>query len=599
MAKKNLSRARTPAATGHSLEEAQSPRLGMRSQLPTLASISEAMGTDKSPKEILRLILQAANSITRASSASLMLLVPGTDVLRVEVAEGFKDKSIYKTRLRVGQGVTGWVAETGVPLRLGNVTKDERYIRVQKGLRSELAVPMKIGGHIIGVISVDSTRLNHFTPEDEELLIALAAHSSRVIQSTQLHEETRRRAAELELLIEAGRVLAGTLDLKEVLGKLVELTATYWQAPMASVYLVGTDDRTLTLAAVHGGTAAFREQPPFEPEGSLLGKVLSGPDEVVAFESLSGSAHLALFPEDVGALFAAPLAVQKKRLGVLCVYGAHGRTFTSDEKRLLAGLARQASLAIENAHAYRGMQGAEEALRNAEKSNLLVEMASGLAHEIRNPLTSIKILVDSLARIPTGAVEAANDLAVVRKQIERLEQIVASYLESARAHASRMEHKLLDLNTVVEEALLLLATSGHEGLRMDCALHAQELRVDGDATQLSQAVYNLVLNAIQAVGQQPRASGNGRGRIDVRSGTRDHSREVFLEVADDGPGLTERVKERLFQPFVTTKEQGVGLGLSIVKRIVEAHHGRLEVESPRKDQGKGARFVIALPAAQG
>ena len=93
--------------------------------------------------------------------------------------------------------------------------------------------------------------------------------------------------------------------------------------------------------------------------------------------------------------------------------------------------------------------------------------------------------------------------------------------------------------------------------------------------------------------------GNGRGRIEIRSWSRPERKEVFFEVSDDGPGLTERVKERLFQPFVTTKEQGVGLGLSIVKRIVESHGGRLEVESPRKDMGKGARFVVALPEAKG
>ena len=118
-----------------------------------------------------------------------------------------------------------------------------------------------------------------------------------------------------------------------------------------------------------------------------------------------------------------------------------------------------------------------------------------------------------------------------------------------------------------------------------------ELSVRGDSTQLSQVVYNLVLNAIQAVDK--------RGRVCVRTKLLSNSpsgRDAVLEIADDGPGLAEKVQQKLFQPFVTTKKSGVGLGLSIVKRIVESHGGRLEVESPRKDIGRGALFRVSLPS---
>jgi len=571
-------------------------------RVSSLTTISEAMGTDKSPKEILQLILKSAFSITRATSASLMLLEPGTDILRVEVAEGFKDKSIFKTRLRVGQGVTGWVAETGVPLRVGNVTKDPRYVRVQRGLRSELAVPLKIGGKIIGVISCDSSRLNHFTPEDEALVISLAAHSARVIQTTRLYEETRRRAEELGLLIEAGQALAGTLDPQQVLASLVKLTASFYKSPVTAVHLVSDDGKALMLGATHGGTDAWRTQGSVPIEDALVGQALVGPDEPVVLEDLDKQATdprlLAQLPEGARCVLAAPLIAKRKALGVLCVYVPCDRRFTKDERRLLAGLAAQASLAIENASAHRKMLAAEEALRGAEKSTLLAEMASGLAHEIRNPLTSIKLLVDSMVRAKAILPEASNDAQMIQRQIERLEKIVGSYLDTARQHVSRMQHKAVDLNAVIEESLLLLATSSHEGLRMDCALHPEELRVEGDPTQLSQAVYNLVLNAIQAVGQHMKAKpGNGRGRITVSSGRNAEAKTVFFAVADDGPGLAPEVQERLFQPFVTTKEQGVGLGLSIVKRITEAHGGTLEVESPRADLGRGARFKVVLPAS--
>ncbi len=573
--------------------------------LSTLTPISEALGADKSPSEVLQLILKAAHSITRASTASLMLTEPGTDILRVKAAEGFKDDSIYKTDLIIGQGVTGWVAETGVPLRLGNVTADPRYIRVQRGLRSELAVPLKIRGQVIGVISVDSTRLDHFSPEDEVLLLSLAAHSARVIQTMRLHEETHRRADELRLLIEAGRVLTSTLDQGQVLLKLVKMTAEFWRAPMVAVYLASEDGKLLSLAAVHGGSPSTREQPGQALKTSYLRETLRGHKDTVVIENLRESmppeqyeSLLISRDQPAGTLLAAPLMAKKRALGVLCVYDRKGRTFTLDERRLLAGLSTSAALAIENAHVHRRILEAEESLRDAEKTNLLVEMAGGLAHEIRNPLTSIKILNEALVKSMTLSEEDSNDVRMVQRQVERLESIVNGFLDSARAHAAVMRQDILDLNSCVDETLMLLATSADEGTRMTCGLHKGKLLVKGDLTQLSQVVYNLVLNAIQAVAQQ--GQGKARGRVEIRTGkTEEVPGRVFFEVLDEGPGLPDKVQERLFQPFVTTKDGGVGLGLSIVRRIVKAHDGSLEIESPREGMDHGACFRMLLPEAPG
>lgn len=566
----------------------------------SIRSISEALGADASPKEILGLIVQAAHSITRASTASLMLIEPGTDCLRVEVAEGFKDRRIFKTRLRVGQGVTGWVAETGEPLRLGNVTKDARYVRVQRGLRSELAVPLKIRGRVIGVISCDSTRLNHFSPEDEDLLRSLAAQSARVIHTTQLYQESQRRTKELSLLIEAGQSLGQSLDVEQVLTKLVELSAKFWRASVAAVFLADDEGEQLRLAAAYGGSDAIRALQPVPAQGTLLGKLIGGTGEVLRVDDPAAqwgdASGEVLRAEGLAKLLAAPLAAKGHVLGVLCLFGGAKQVFDDDQRRLLAGLARTAAMALENARVHRRVLKTEEALRKAEKLSLLVELAAGLAHEIRNPLTSVKILVESLAKHTDLADEAGDDVSMIRRQVERLESIVEEYLASARAHASAPRRDPVSLNAVVSEALLLLAGAADEGTRLVSEQPDDELMVYGDATQLNQAVYNLVLNAIQALAQAAREEKRGRGTVAVRTG-REGARIVF-EVADDGPGIAPEVKQRLFQPFVSNKQKGVGLGLTIVKRIVEAHDGTLEVESPRQDLGRGARFRVLLPAAE-
>jgi|SRR5579862_1887286 len=563
-----------------------------RVDMASLTPIAEALGADKSPKEVLELILKAAFSITRATSASLML-IDDEDNLRVEVAEGFKDKRIFQTRLKVGQGITGWVAESGVPRRLGNVKKDPLYIAVQQNLRSELAVPMKIGGRIIGVISVDSARLNHFTSEDEALLTSLAAQSARVIQSTRLYEEARRRADELELLGEVARGLSSSLDLREVLARAVELTGKVCRAEIVSVFLLNEAGTDFDMAACHGGSDEYRSQPRVPVAGSLLGRVILA-GKALSFEDVQ-SENNGLLSLDAGvrSLLAVPLVAKESPLGVLCVFGGPRKRFDDHDLSLLENLALSSALAIDNARAHRHMLEAEETLRRAEKHSMLGELAAGLAHEIRNPLTSIKMLFGTIYKSEKFSDNAQQDAEMIVKQIARLEAIVEGFLNTARQQVAPSEMTTVDFNATVDESMLLLASSASEGTRLTIDLCDGELPVRGDATQLSQVVYNLVLNAIQAVEK--------RGRVSVRTKVNKAAKgagcEAILEVADDGPGLAEKVQLKLFQPFVSTKKTGVGLGLSIVKRIVESHGGRLEVESPRRDIGRGALFRALLPAA--
>jgi GAF domain-containing protein len=321
---------------------------------------------------------------------------------------------------------------------------------VQRNLRSELAVPLKVRGRVIGVISVDSTRLNHFTAEDEALLVSLAAHSARVIETTRLLEEARRRAEERSLLLDSSRVLAGTLDFQQVLDRLAEMTARFWRAPISAVYLVSEDGKQLALAACHGGTAEFRKLTPLAVAATLLGRVLHGHAESVTVEDLSAEvsppAQPVLAAAGLASLMAVPLVSQSRPLGVLCVFSGERKQFGKDAQSLLAGLARSAALAIENAQAHRRTVTLEERLRDAEKSALMIELAAGLAHEIRNPLTSIRILFDSLVQAARGVKPepgstVAEDAGMLKRQFDRLEQIVENYLSQARARAAALDRK--------------------------------------------------------------------------------------------------------------------------------------------------------------
>lgn len=229
-----------------------------------------------------------------------------------------------------------------------------------------------------------------------------------------------------------------------------------------------------------------------------------------------------------------------------------------------------------------------ETLR-AEQLAAVGQLAAGMAHEIRNPLTAIKMIVQSAAEDPAGEGVAGRDLTVVYEQILRLEKSIQTFLDFARP--ARSEPVRFDLNQAARDSLELLAAQARrQQVRLESRIPSTPTGVLGDAEQLRQVIVNLVVNAIDA---QP-DGGQVRLQIERLAADASHAETALLTVADDGPGLPESLADRIFEPFVSTKETGVGLGLSICRRIVELHGGR--IVAGRSPEG-GARFEIRLPLA--
>ncbi|AWM39373.1 Sporulation kinase A [Gemmata obscuriglobus] len=226
-----------------------------------------------------------------------------------------------------------------------------------------------------------------------------------------------------------------------------------------------------------------------------------------------------------------------------------------------------------------------DALR-AEQLAWVGQMAAGIAHEIRNPLMAIKILIQTAAD-PLGLSPfRAKDLAVIEREIGRLEHTVTGFLDFARP--PRPERQATDLRSLLEQAVAgLQARADRQKVALGIEVPAEPVTLLVDPNQFGQVVYNLLYNAIDA---QP---GGGRVRISVEAATREGGGpELVLRVADEGAGLPAAVGERIFDPFVSTKETGLGLGLSICRRIVEAHGGTIRAGSP---PAGGAVFTVRLP----
>ncbi len=220
-------------------------------------------------------------------------------------------------------------------------------------------------------------------------------------------------------------------------------------------------------------------------------------------------------------------------------------------------------------------------MSRAEHLATLGEMATGLAHEIRNPLAGIAGVIEIISRDLPSTSPARSVVKDVRQEIARINQIVTDLLQTARPHPPKVRKS--DLNTTVEHAVMLgrqqgLAKSVNIKLQKDPTLP----EVEHDSDQVHQVLLNLLLNALQAVGKD--------GEICVTLERRAES--VAIEVADNGRGIAPDHLPNIFRPFFTTKGDGTGLGLSLARRIVEDHHGRIDVTSTI---GKGTTFAVVLP----
>ncbi len=227
-----------------------------------------------------------------------------------------------------------------------------------------------------------------------------------------------------------------------------------------------------------------------------------------------------------------------------------------------------------------------DALR-AEQLAWVGQMAAGIAHEVRNPLMAIKLLVQNAGERRRGEPFRPRDLEVLEEEINRVEQIVGHFLEFARP--PRIQKRTVEARPLLERVTgSLSARAELQDVRLHCSMPDGPFMLDVDAGQIQQLLYNLIVNALDA---QPTG---GNIRIAVCRETRhpETPPEAVIRIEDEGPGMPAELGERIFEPFVSTKDSGMGLGLSICRRIVEAHGG--SIRAANRGTG-GAVFTVRLP----
>jgi two-component system, NtrC family, sensor histidine kinase HydH len=247
-------------------------------------------------------------------------------------------------------------------------------------------------------------------------------------------------------------------------------------------------------------------------------------------------------------------------------------------------LAEHLSVANEN------LKKAQAEARRAERLAALGQLSAGLAHEIRNPLGVIKGSAEILNQKLTSSDSLARELSgYIYTEVNRLSGLVSRFLDFARP--SQLELRPVDMASMLEKAL----KSVFEQIQTDKVEVKRDYAsglppVPADEQLCDQVFTNLITNACEAMGEQ-----GGELRLRIHPGRSSSRQEIVVEIEDTGPGIPAEMKEQIFNPFFTTKKTGVGLGLAIVTKIIDAHGGAVRVAS---EVGRGACFQVSLPQAE-
>jgi two-component system, NtrC family, sensor kinase len=281
-----------------------------------------------------------------------------------------------------------------------------------------------------------------------------------------------------------------------------------------------------------------------------------------------------------------PLIVVNRLTGALFVSAkTHGEPYRAEDIEALPLLAGQSALAIEHALMFQFQEDKLRNLLHTDKLATVGELAAGAAHEIRNPLTSIRSTIQYLVKeLPPGKQSLAVGLI---DEVDRIDRIIQGLLTFSKT--SELHRAAVNIEDVLTQTLLLLEPEARKNsIEIHRICQTGNSTIQGDAAQLKQVFLNILLNSIQAMPQG--------GTIEIQTSLADDSRRnLIIDIVDTGTGIPAGSIQKVFDPFYTTKESGTGLGLSISYGIIGKHGGTIALASRAEGSSTGTTVTIKLP----
>jgi signal transduction histidine kinase/putative methionine-R-sulfoxide reductase with GAF domain len=560
-------------------------------EINAFLEITKAITSGLYLEDVLRLIVTVTANVMDSKICSLWILDEKDKKLKLKATQSISEEYLKERSLGLGEGVVGTVALHNRPIAILNVLKEplykEKELAKREGLVSMLSVPMCMKDKVVGVINCYTSYPHPFSKSEEEMLTTVANQAAICIENSGLME---------------------TLDIDEILRLVLEGVTKNIGFDRARLYLVNEKRNALECKmAVGANEEKIKEIVlPLNPEGSIVARSIAERRPFIIPDASQDPRVNPVLREKLNlhSLVVIPILAKEKALGAIAAdHVEPGKNITTEALESVLTFAQQAGLAIQNAFMYQelrtfsqqmeekiqkttaDLRKAEDQLIRSEKLAALGQLAAGIAHEIRNPLTSINILIHSLRENVPSDNTHGEDLRVIEEEIDRINEIVDQFLRFAKPASPLLEKT--EVLPIFEETLQLLKPQ-IKRRKISVQKKFQPLPlITMDREQMKQVVLNLLLNAIQAMPEG--------GRLGLAARVPEDHQWIRLSIQDSGIGIPHEDMSKLFDPFFSTKEGGIGLGLSIAHRIVDQHQGKIEVESV---PGEGTRFTIWLPTNQ-
>ncbi|OGQ13401.1 MAG: hypothetical protein A2026_04100 [Deltaproteobacteria bacterium RBG_19FT_COMBO_46_12] len=557
-------------------------------EINALLEISKAIASGLYLEDVLRLIVTVTANLMDSKICSLWILDRKDQKLKLKATQSISEEYLKERSLAMGEGVVGHVALHNQPMAILDVLKEplykEKELAKKEGLVSMLSVPMCIKDRVIGVINCYTSYPHSFSKNEEEMLTTVANQAAICIENSGLME---------------------TLDIDEILRLVLEGVTKNIGFDRARLYLV---NERMNLLECRMAVGIDEERIKgitlrLDPEDSVVARSIYEKQPFIIPDASKDPRINPVLKEKLNlhSLVVIPLLAKEKALGAIAAdFVEPNKNITKEALESVMVFAQQAGLAIHNAFMYQelktfsqqmeekiqkttaDLKKTEARLIRSEKLAALGQLAAGIAHEIRNPLTSINILIHSLTEnFPSGD-SHREDLKVIEEEINRINEILDRFLRFAKPAPPLLERT--DVASIFEETLQLIRPRIEKQLIIILKEFQALPIILMDREQMKQVALNLLLNAVQAM---PKG-----GTLTLRSQNSEDGQWIRISIQDSGMGIPSEDMNKLFDPFFTTKEGGVGLGLSITHRIIDQHHGKIEVEST---PGEGTLFTVWLP----
>jgi len=546
-------------------------------ELTTLHSVAVAITEAENEDELLKRAIRVISDELYSDIIGMLLADPAAGVLRLHPASQGVRPELFNETATIGQGIIGTVARQGRARRLPDVRREPDYVALNPAILSELCVPLKIGERVIGVINLESDRLNGFSEADEQLLMTIAGQLATAIERLRVEAQLRSLNARLEQhVLERTEALRASEETFRALAENNSLSISRYDRQYRYVYANPMTTRRAGFAptAVIGKTTrqVLGDVPVADFGEKNLQQVFD-----------TGEPHTAIY-EYEGHAYEWWLAPEFDLAGQ--VVSVITTSIDITERRRAEEVLRQRSEELSAANA---------AL--AKASRLKDEFLASMSHELRTPLTGILAFSQAMQKQIYGALTEKQLKAVraIEDSGKHLLELINDILDLSKIEAGKLELEpsLVAVEEICQASLRLVKqmaqTKRHT---VTYRLHPPDLRLQADARRLKQMLVNLLSNAVKFTPE------GGALGLEV---TGDAQLQVArFTVWDTGIGIAAENMPRLFQSFVQLDSRlareysGTGLGLALVRRMAEMHGGSVTVESDGVP-GKGSRFTLTLP----